>query len=80
MLSRTQPIGSTNMSEGFITVLTMDCEYVRLDVGPYTSSETVDEGESVVVDAETLGSTDFWIAITVTRTEEALHLVPDGCC
>jgi hypothetical protein len=68
------------MKEGFITALTMDCEYVRLDVGPYTSFETLDEGETVAVDSETLGSTDFWIAITVTRNEDALNLVPDGCC
>ncbi len=67
--SQTQLVGTSDMRDGFITILTEDCEYVRLDVGTFTSFETLEEGESVIVVAETLGSTGKWIAKTVVRSE-----------
>lgn len=67
--SQTQLIGTSDMRDGFITILTEDCEHVRLDVGAFTSFETLEEGESVIVVAETLGSTGKWIAKTVVQSE-----------
>lgn len=77
--SRTQLIGKSDMKDGFITILTEDCEYVRLDVGAFTSFETLEEGESVIVVVETLGSTGKWIAKTVVQSKMNEFLTSDEC-
>ncbi|MFW9886813.1 MAG: hypothetical protein ACFFER_01440 [Candidatus Thorarchaeota archaeon] len=65
-----EPIGNTDMKEGFITIRTTDDDYVKLDVGSYTSFETLDEGAVVCIEADVLGTTDILYAERVTLVEE----------
>ena len=67
VLSQIENFGETNLSKGFVTLLTPDNEYVRIDIGSYTSFETLDENEAVVAKLETLGGPDEWIALEVLR-------------
>jgi hypothetical protein len=59
-------IGNTGMRNGFITIETNENEYVKLDVGSYTSFETLDEGATVCVEADSLGTTGTLYAQKVT--------------
>ena len=67
VLSRIENFGETNLSKGFITLLTSDNEYIRIDIGSYTSFDTLDENERVVAKLETLSGSDDWIALEVFR-------------
>ena len=67
VLSRIENFGKTNLSKGFITLLTRNNEYIRIDIGSYTSFDTLDENERVVAKLETLSGSDDWIALEVFR-------------
>ena len=69
VLSRIENFGKTNLTKGFITLLTPDNEYVRIDIGSYTLFDTLDENETVVAKLETLGGPDEWIALEVIKSK-----------
>ncbi|MFX1332755.1 MAG: hypothetical protein ACFE9W_14450 [Promethearchaeota archaeon] len=65
-----EPIGNTGMRSGFITIKTPDDDYVKLDVGNYTSFETLEEGAVVCIEADVLGTTGILYAESVNLVEE----------
>ncbi|RDE10908.1 MAG: hypothetical protein C4K48_12965 [Candidatus Thorarchaeota archaeon] len=66
-----EPISDTDMKAGFITVKTSEDDYVKLEVGSYTTFATLEEGEKVLVQAETLGSTGVIYAKSVILSERS---------
>ena len=71
VVSVVEPINDTNMKAGFITIKTSEDDYVRLEVGSYTTFTTLEEGERVLVQADTLGSTGVIYAKSVTLAERS---------
>jgi hypothetical protein len=71
VVSVVEPIDDTDMKAGFITVKTSEDDYVKLEVGSYTTFVTLEEGENVLVQAETMGSTGVIYAKSVILTERS---------
>lgn len=57
VVSVVEPIGDTDLKNGFITIKTSEDDYVKLEVGSYTTFATLEEGQRVLVQTEMLGST-----------------------
>lgn len=66
-----ESISGTDMKAGFITVKTSEDDYVKLEVGSYTTFASLEEGERVLVQAETLGSTGVIYAKSVVLAERS---------
>ena len=71
VVSVVEPISGTDMKAGFITIKTSEDDYVKLEVGSYTAFATLEEGEKVLVQAETLGSTGVAYAKSVILSEHS---------
>ena len=67
-----EPIGDTDMKEGFITVQISGDEYVQLDVGSYTQYDILDEGAKVCIEIETLGDTSILYAKRVVLVNNSV--------
>jgi hypothetical protein len=64
-----EPIGDTDLKDGFITTKTFDSEYVNLNIGSYTTVDTLDEGVRVCVEVDSLGATGTLYAKNVASAE-----------
>jgi len=71
VVSVVEPIGDTDMKTGFITIKTSEDDYVKLEVGSYTTFVTLKEGEKVLDQAETVGSTGVIYAMNVRLIERS---------
>jgi hypothetical protein len=69
IMSETESIGTTEMKDGFITIETPDCDLVKLEVGSYTSFDTLDEGKKVSIEVESSGATGVMYAMSIVETE-----------
>lgn len=59
-------IGESELITGFITIQIDEDEYVQLDVGSYTEYDTLDEGNKVRVEVDSLGETGILYAKKIT--------------
>lgn len=61
--------GETDIKYGYIGVEPQKGEHIRVKVDSYTSYETLDLGENVILEVENLGDTDIIIARKITRVK-----------
>ncbi len=64
--SMVERIGESELITGFITIQIDEDEYVQLDVGSYTEYDTLDEGNKVRVEVDSLGETGILYAKKIT--------------
>jgi hypothetical protein len=69
ILSSVESIGDTEMKSGFITIETPDCDLIKLEIGGYTSFDTLDEGKNVSVEVDSSGTTGVIYATNIVRVE-----------
>lgn len=59
--------GGTGIHYGYIGIERENGSHMRLKVDSYTSYETLDLGDHVIIEAENLGSTDIVVARKITK-------------
>ncbi len=59
--------GGKNIQYGYIGLVLPNGEHIRAKVDAYTESETLEIGQEVQVDLETLGDTDIWVARKIRK-------------
>jgi hypothetical protein len=64
--SQVEVIGETEMRAGFITIKISEDEYLKLDVGSYTTFDTLDEGARICAEINSLGATGILYVKKVT--------------
>ncbi|MFX1578413.1 MAG: hypothetical protein ACFFBJ_02115 [Promethearchaeota archaeon] len=62
-------LDDTDLKDGLITIKTFDSEYVKLNIGSYTTIDTLDEGVRVCVEVGSLGATGTLYAKNVASAE-----------
>ncbi|MBN2230682.1 MAG: hypothetical protein JW779_13920 [Candidatus Thorarchaeota archaeon] len=60
-------IPATEVSYGYITIETPDKKYLKMKVDALTEYDTIDKGEQVVVEYDTLGNTDILSAKKIMK-------------
>lgn len=66
--SRISKQRTTGVREGYIVILTPTHEHVRFRVDSSTSFESLERGEKVTVEYETLGDTDILVAKKIVQS------------